>query len=51
MVEDRQEKLKQAAIQAIADTMAETVRFGSFDRKYIEACAERRLKESLAKLT
>ena len=37
-------KIRDAAIQAIADTMEETHRFGSFDRKHLENCAARRLK-------
>ena len=40
-------KVRRAAVKAIADTMAETIRFGSFDRSYIEEIAEARLEQAL----
>lgn len=39
-----------AAIQAIADTMQETVRFGVFSRSYVERCAEIVYEKRLSEL-
>lgn len=41
------EEHRQAGVQAVADTMEETVRFGNFNRQYIEGCAEDRYDEKL----
>lgn len=44
IVQETKETIKRAAIKSIADTMEETVRFGVFERVYIERCAYDRLK-------
>lgn len=49
IVLEKQEEIKRAAIKAIADTMEETVRFGTFRRDYVEGCAEDRLSKAILK--
>jgi hypothetical protein len=39
--------LRKAAVKAVADTMEETSRFGSYSRPYIEACAKDRIEDCL----
>jgi hypothetical protein len=34
---------RNAAVRAVADTMQETARFGTFARQYVEKCAQDRL--------
>lgn len=38
---------KKAAINAVKETMKETVRFGNFNDSYIEGCAKDRFEDNL----
>jgi len=44
------EEHREAGIQAVADTMEETVRFGLFKRPYVESCARDRYDQTLDKI-
>ncbi len=41
---------REAGIQSVADTMQETVRFGTFSRPYVEGCAKDRYEAKLNQL-
>ena len=43
-------KIRIAAVKAIIETMKETYRFGDFDLKYIEGCADARLEYFLREI-
>lgn len=46
-VRERTSALTNAAVDAIAETMQETVRFGGFSAEYIRGCAQARLNTRL----
>ncbi len=44
------DETRRGAIKAIADVMEQTVRFGTFNREYVEKCAAEFFDETLAKV-
>lgn len=44
---EKEQRLKDAATAAIAETMRETVRFGAFSEDYVAGCARDRLEARL----
>lgn len=49
IVSEARDKVRSVAIVMIADTMEETVRFGTFSRPYVEDCAIRRMDGKVPK--
>lgn len=43
------QEVKEAATDAVAETMVETVRFGTFPSQYVRECAKDRLQKHINK--